>query len=352
MRIAILINHNTAGKFFGNILKELGHETYIPLKCSCEKYALVDEDVKNIRTLNKEEYIDKLDNYDFYSSNNNQERNELIYEILVNNFDIIFTLHVININLNIMLSNTNKIIYYVLWGDFKINNRNNYSFIENNINNIENKYYLIMHKFLLEPYSKFLNLNKIKYARIGLPFQENYKNIYKLRENNNKILIVLSRLHILNYLGDWINNYFSKIFPNLIIYVIGKFNENYHFTSNNVIKMCFDDINDVYKNMNECCINLNISLDENILQYSVIECANMNIPTLYRNNSSVSKIIDNKNINNIFSYGDDNDLIKKIIILIIENRLKDYEDIYTENNKKLYEEYDINKVKDDWIKIL
>jgi hypothetical protein len=45
MKIAILINHNTAAKFYCDAFKKMGHCVYIPYFCSIENNTLQSDDV-------------------------------------------------------------------------------------------------------------------------------------------------------------------------------------------------------------------------------------------------------------------------------------------------------------------
>ena len=52
MKIALLINHYTAAKFYNDIFLKLGYKTYIPLFCKIENYCLSYDECINTRTIN------------------------------------------------------------------------------------------------------------------------------------------------------------------------------------------------------------------------------------------------------------------------------------------------------------
>ncbi len=342
MKIAVLINHNTASKFYCEIFKSLGHEVYIPLKCDYENYTLQGNDVKKYRNINDENIIDILDNFNFYSNKNNNIHN--IINIFNNYFDVIITLHVINQELNRQLSLINKKVYYILWGA-KYNN-NPYTLIHRNILNNENKYYLFCHKFLLNNIEiKFkIPKNKIKFLRLGLIQMSSFENTYSV--NNNDLLIIISRIH-LNGLNDKLIfiKKLSKHIPNINIHIVGKDN-NIDFNEPNIIKHdSFEKEEDLLNFIKNFKLNLNINHDPNIIQYSTLELSCINMPIIYSKSSSLSKIIE---YDNIFQYENFQELCQIIIYFMNTDNLLLHKEVYENNNRIIYENYKFTNIINDY----
>jgi len=336
MKIAIFINHNTAAKFYCNIFKKLGHTVYVPLYCSIENNTLQYDDVLKYRNIEMCEYVSILDKFDFYNHDTNINN---IYNIIINNFDIVITLHCINNTLNYLLSNSHIFVYYILWGDFECPNK--YINIHNNILNNTKKYYLFCHEFLINNYDIKYNIPKEKYkfARLGINDISKIENTY-MNDEKNELLIIVSRLGILHYAFDFIKNIAYK-FPNIKINIFGK-NNNVIFNNDNVIlNSTFENENDLYNSIKKfkLCININHFVD--IIQYSTIEISCINIPFLYHYDSSVNKIINN---DNYFVYKNNEELCDKIKYLFTDDNLEKYKDIYQNNNSIIYNKYKFDNV--------
>ncbi len=338
MKIAILINHNTASKFYCEILKKMGHIVYVPLFCSYENKTLQYEQVLNERNIEIDNNIKILDNFDFYKQDNDINVINNIYNIINDNFDIVITLHIINNTLNNLFLNSNKKIYYVVWGNETNNQFIGYNYI--NISNIPNKFFSIANKYLFDLIDKN---DKYKYMPIGLPNMEKYFNTYNPTENT--LIIIISRLSKFKYSNDYVHiyNYIVQLInslPEYLIYICGKENETIKLTNGNVKFITFDTTDELYKNINKFKLNINISISDNILQYSSYECSCIGIPTLYKINSALDKTIKEylHNDEYIFRYNEFTDLINKINIYmkmdknILQNKFKIYRDII--NNDK------------------
>jgi hypothetical protein len=350
MKIAVLINHNTAAKFYSELFKKLGHQVYIPLYCSLENYTLQYDNVKKYRNINEDEFnfVKTLDEFDFYN-NNNESDNEKIFLLLNNNFDIIITLHCINNILNIKLSTSNKKVYFILWGDF--DRPNPYLNCHNSITNIENKYYLFCHKFLLNNLDILYSIkpNKIKFMRLGINDICSYENTYinDINNTNNNLLIIISRLHLFPNIIEFIINISLKL-PNININIVGK-NNNIKFNNKNIIlHESFTNETDLYEFIKKFKLSLNINHHVNIIQYSAVELSCIGFPIIYSKNSSMSKIINNPNI---FEYSNLDELYEKILFFINTNNLLKYEEVYKNNNKIIYENYKISNVIEDYKEI-
>lgn len=348
MKIAVLINHNTAAKFYCEIFKKLNIEVYIPLYCSIEKNTLEYNEVLKYRTIKKYNFINTLDDFDFYNKNQKNKVVEDIYNILINNFNCIITLHPINNYLNLLLSLSNNLIYFIMWGDTCI--INHYKYIHNNILNTSNKYYLFCHDFLLNNFDIELNIpqNKIKYAPLGLPPLNCNKNTNLVRDNKD-VLIIISRLHLF---GDLVNLilYLAKELPEINFNIVGK-NNLYNFTNikNVIIHNTFEKEDELYNFIQNFNLNININPFNHILQYSAVEIAYFNIPNLYRKNSTLDRIL---NFDNYFVYDTNIELVTKIRNLILNKKLNEYLEISRLNNQKLYEKYKFENLIDYYIKLL
>lgn len=359
MYIAVLINHNTAAKFYGEILKKLGHIVYIPLYCSIEEKTLQYNDVLTIRNIEKCDYVDILDKFDFYGQNKDVKH---IYDILNSKFDIIMTLHAINDVLNKLFLNSEKKIYYIVWGnetnDPLIGYRNKYDEIikKNNL------YFSIGNRYIY----KLIGINnKYKYMPLGLFNIEQYENIYY--PNNNDILIIISRLQIFKNIYFFIKQ-IAKSLPMYTIHVCGKFNEDAIFVEENIHKITFESNHELYQYIKKCKLNINMSL-LNVLQYSPYECACIGIPTLYQKNSALDTMlmdydlqnkailidseIDNILLNKeyIFRYDNIDDLIEKIN-LYMDMDIEKLKLISKKYNEQIYNDKKIDKLVDYWQKAL
>ena len=336
MKIAILVNHNTAAKFYCEIFKKLGHTVYVPLYCSIEKNTLQYSEVLKYRNIEMCEYVSILDKFDFYKEEG--DVNE-IYDILVNNFDIVITLHIINKELNNLLSKSSLIVYYIMWGDVECQYK--YIDIHNNILINNKKYFLFCHDFLINNYDIKFNIPKEKYkfARIGINDISNFENTYTNTKNND-IIIIASGIHLKPYLQIFIESVTSKN-SHITFNIFGK-NNNIIFPNKNIIlHSTFENENDLYNKIKNFKLCINISHYKDILQYSTIEMACLNIPFLYSFDSAVNKIINN---NNYFVYNNNDELCDKINYLCKDDNLNKYKNVYHNNNSIIYNKYKFESV--------
>lgn len=340
----ILINHNTAAKFFCDIFQECGYDTYIPLICTLENGLLTDDKAKKYRTLNNQEFVQALDTYDFYKSNNTNI--EYITNIISDHFDIIITLYTINKKLSTWLSICDKRVYFIIWGDdCSTNLYESELHINNNILNYPNKYYLFTHSFLLDTFrtNKNIPLDKIQYAPLSCPkYMDNYYNSVNCNYSDLKVVIITSRLCLNNY--DTINeriNVITKLaiaLSAVTFHIVGKSNNTNKFQNlpNVIIHPTFDLEIDLYTFIKQFPLTININYAPYILQYSSMETACINIPMLYKRDSTIDKILQ---YDNYMRFEDQNDLINKVKELLINQKLSSMLDISRKNNDIIYQIY-------------
>lgn len=336
MRILILINHNKASKFYCNMFNKLGYETYIPFKCDIENYVLSGEDVLKYRTISNEmDFVKELDLYDFYSKNQTNQF-ERIISIIENNFDILLTLHIINPLINKKFLSLQLRTYFIMWGDF---DNDHYSIYHKGIIENENKYYFINHPFLIDEYIKKYNIPDHKYIYIPLGINDISKNENTYNPKNNDIVIIASRLKSIPYAKNFIESLTMNC-KNIHFHIYGKSNENVYFSTNNVfIHETLVDETELYNYIKKYKLAININHHRNIIQYSSMEYACINIPNFYQRNSAIDYII---KIDNFFIYDDIKSLCQKIeLYLSCES---DYIDIKNKNNQILYNFYKFDQL--------
>jgi hypothetical protein len=218
-----------------------------------------------------------------------------------------------------------------MWGDF---DNDHYSLFHKSIVENDNKYYLINHPFLIDEYIKKYNIpgHKYIYLPIGLNAILSLENIYNPK--NNDILFIVSRLNFLPSAKNFIES-ISKFCKNNNFHIYGKSNENLYFSINNVF--IHDTLNtetELYNEIKNYKLAININLHRNILQYSCIEYACINIPQFYERNSAIDSII---KIDNFFIFDDIKSLSKKIELYLSNE--SDYIDVKNRNNEILYNFY-------------
>lgn len=127
---------------------------------------------------------------------------------------------------------------------------------------------------------------------------------------------------------------------NIKFHIYGKSNENVYFPSNNVlIHETLIDETELYNHIKKYKLAININHHRNIIQYSSMEYACINIPNFYQRNSAIDYII---KIDNFFIYDDIKSLCQKIeLYLSCES---DYIDIKNKNNQILYNFYKFDKL--------
>lgn len=355
MRIAVLINHNTAAKFYAEMLKKLGHIVYLPLYCSIENKTLQYADVLNYRNIPIDNDVKILDSFDFYDNDKNVKH---IFNILNNKFDVIITLHAINNNLNILLTQSQKKVYYIVWGRETDDHIIGYKNIYRQIISKKNLYFSVAHKYIHNSFKNDVNFNKFRYMPLGMFDMSKYENTYE--PINNSILIIISRLTIhkqfYRHVYDLIRNIITRC-PNQIFCICGKENEKEidSFPEKNVHFKTFDTNHEVYEYIKSCKLNINISVWNSVLQYSPFECACIGIPTLYAEKSALDVTITNTNtdINKKFPfrYNNIDDLSEKIKLYANMNVDK-LKKIYKDFNQSVYNILKIDNLLIHWQKEL
>lgn len=342
MRAAILINHYTAACTFNDYLISLGYETYLSPICSFEDKTLKEEayEIRNLKE--KYPFIEELDLFDFYRDDEPEEKVSKIFNILENNFDLVITYFIINKNLNLMLVTSNLNVLFTIWGDF---NQNIFTvwntYIPNFINLVfENskKYFLICHQYLIKDQAN--DSNKLLYLPLGLNNQiEKYKNFYSINKSSNKVLIILSRSERIFSFLPLIKNIIIHLlsnFESVDFEIVGKENLNVNSLSNykNVTFKEFENTETLYENLYNYKVSINLNLNPNILQFSPLELACINVPFFYQENSAISSLILN-NKSNFFCYQNEYDLSNKLRLFI-----EDPEKYLTQSDKNNFEIYE------------
>lgn len=313
-RVAILINHPTAAKFFADVFNHLGYETYIPLKCSIER---IFEDDKVLQTRKcvslGEKKTTELDTYDFYRDNSQVER---IKSLLQANFNVIITYHVINSALNRALvssgcsEDTPPPVYFTVWGDITNDPMFHYKRLNlyDQIKASPQAHFAICHRFLfdyIEDHPKNI------YLPIGLTsdFSDARVGNFPPRLPVDNILIIISRLS-----NPFFGNTLLKIhtligdLPQVHFTICGHFNPILNYS--NVTMVNPDDQLIVYDLMRKHSLAISFSPSSQIIQYSPIELAACGCSFLYTRDSRVATLME-PNDKFIFT-GDTRSLIYKI----------------------------------------
>jgi hypothetical protein len=282
LKIAILNNHSTAAVFFANIFKTLGHTVYIPLNCSIENGALSGTDVMNARNIDPQlSYVKTMDEFDFYSNNNSSTRS--IYDILLQNFDLIITYHPICIKLNEQLTKQHIIpVMLIIWGDTEIIHPYIRPFYNSILNN-PNVTITVCHSYLMRYMNNSL-YNSIKLIPLGLPSMIKYENSYV--GNTNDVLFIQSRFQkpFWSSTRDFIHT-LALAMPSVSFIIGGKDNENYIPPSENIKKRTFKTTDELYSFMACCKLFIANNAGDMILQYSPIEASAIGLPILYNVNT-------------------------------------------------------------------
>ena len=343
MRILILINHNTAAKFFCEMFNKLGYETYIPFICNVEKYVIHREEVLKYRSISLEhQFVRDLDNFNFYNQNPDKNQLNKVIDIINKNFDIVLTLHVVSISINLFLSISNLRVYFIFWGDDSRNNQ--YHIYNNNIIKNKNKFYFIAHPFLVDRYVNTYNIPRDKYIYVPLGINDISKHENSYNPNNNNILLIISRLKlvhssIINFIVSLAN-----MCPNINFHIYGKSNEGFNFSQKNIIiHKSLTNEDDLYDIIKTYRLAININHHQNMIQYSSVEYSCINIPNFYQKGSGIDSII---KTDNFLRFENTSDLAEKI-----KSYLKDennYKDVKDNNNRILYDFYKIDSLVDKY----
>lgn len=343
MNALLLINHQTASKFYCEILKTLGYDVYIPLRTL--RYGLGYDAVKEYRTINNNDIAQELDNFDFYQTYSIDKINKIM-ALISNNFQIVIALVIINRELLKMLSVSPTLrVYFVLWGSGET--CNHYDFVHNNILNTPNKYYLIAHDYLVNKYVSLYGIptNKYKYYQLGLYLKDN-SVINSCSHIKNEVVIIISRIHLedkrfFNLIVKIANN-----LSNVKFHVFGVDNQVSFVNSPNVTlhDEC-KNVEDIYANIKNFRLAVNFSIYEDVLQYSPVEFATIGIPFLYPSTGALAKVIGHSDV---FTYKNIDELCDKIKYLITDNNLDKYEDEYKKINTFIHDKYKFENLIDSY----
>jgi hypothetical protein len=116
MKIIILVNHNTAGRFIRDVFINMGCYVYIP-ECTINENYVLNKKNRDINfCLYNKHIVNLLDTINFYDYDMIKNKIEInkYKKLIEKNFDIVITTHAIK---NDMFINFNKIVYYIVWGD-------------------------------------------------------------------------------------------------------------------------------------------------------------------------------------------------------------------------------------------
>jgi hypothetical protein len=329
MRILLLVNHNTAGKFIRDVFIDMGYYVYIPDCITNEDCVLNKKNRDTNYHLYNRRVTNLLDTINFYDYKIPKNIIKKYKKLIEKNFDIVMTTHAINNNIFIGF---NIFVYYIVWGtgfeNFNMTHHDNLLYTyrdvyDNIMTNVKSKF-LICNEHLYTRYIKKKYNEKVVFAQLGFP--KYFKNMYQsyinnYAENKKKILFYVSRLcennlnHIPYYKKayDLIQNIRKHFFSqNYEIIVVGK---NNSINIDGVIFKTFKTENLLHEFIKTCHLHININISSTILQYFSLENMYMGIPTFYEKNSIIDIIthnISNNSTNDIFCYEDILDLYYKI----------------------------------------
>lgn len=290
MKIALIINHNTAAPSLAQILKEINNDIYIPIECNSELYAFTGEEVKNVRTINDT----ILDSINFYQKfNDNDYKISLFVNQINNNYDMLILIpQIFNFyTITRILSEVKVKIITLIWGsiaDYNISK--NFSLLD-----FDKNYNNIYFGFANDKIYNEIPYNNLKH-RITTPLSLNtlifpYEN--KWIFNSTQIgMIIISRININTYeniLFQKTEHMIKKYGLNLIFYGKNKilnFKYKEKFGSN---------IENIYQDMISSNYLIYLINEKNMIQYNALEAIFIGLPVFYLRTTLLAKLIDKYN---------------------------------------------------------